>query len=162
MARATGPFAPATVTAPRDDPSRVKREPADRPFTQEKGKEVVTENTRGKTEVPLRYSWRPWRERKSKWAEFAREGSAASCADGKVEDRAGEPNCLHYGFQKPGCIARTLGRLCPTLHAVPRSTHKTCPASCLCARTPLAAELWTLPFTTAPRVACRRGGARVS
>ena len=29
---ATGPFAPATVTAPRNDPSRVSREPADRPF----------------------------------------------------------------------------------------------------------------------------------
>ena len=90
------------------------------------------------------------------------KGCAEHRADGKVADRAGEPNCLFYGFQKPGCVARAHGRLCPTLNAVPRGAHKTCRSSFLRARTPLQADVQTQLCTYASRAACKSGGARVS
>ena len=85
---ATGSFAPATVTAPRNDPSRVSREPADRPFTQ-KEKEVTAKNMRGEKQGASG-TWR--RARKELTTEKGTgKGGAENCADGKVVDRVGEP-----------------------------------------------------------------------
>ena len=85
---ATGPFAPATVTAPRHDPSRVSREPADRPFTQ-KEKEMTAKNMRGEKQG-ARGTWR--RARKELTTEKGKgKGGAENCAGGKSGDRVGEP-----------------------------------------------------------------------